>query len=228
MAKSRNILPPRRYWLKWEEEFLRQHYAHFLTEALAAVLHCTVERVLAKANSMGLHKTPELISETARKRSLEPGHGSAATRFKPGIVPANKGLRRPGWAPGRMRETQFEKGRRPHTWVPVGSYTVNTDGYLDHKVNDLPGPRHVRWKPVHRLVWEAAHGPVPDGHTVVFKPGRKTAKLELITLDAVELLTRAELMARNTIHNLPEPLRDVVRLNARLKRQIDKRAKDET
>lgn len=44
------------------------------------------------------------------------------------------------------RRTQFEKGSRPHTWLPVGSYRVVPGGsghttlILEKKVNDLPGP----------------------------------------------------------------------------------------
>lgn len=65
------------------------------------------------------------------------------------------------------KPTQFKKGSRPHTWLPIGSVRVvpggsaHTTWILEKKVNDLPGPNHVRWHPVHRLVWEAANGPVP-------------------------------------------------------------------
>jgi hypothetical protein len=125
-----------------------------------------------------------------------------------------------------MAQTQFKDGSRPHTWVPVGSYRINGDGYLDRKVNDLPGPNTVRWKPVHRLVWSDAHGPVPEGCTVVFKPGRRTTVLELITVDAVECITRAELMARNSIHNLPPALVEIHQLRGTLKRAINRKAKE--
>ena len=40
--------------------------------------------------------------------------------FKPGNVPANKGLRRPGFAPGRMAKTQFKKGHKNNTEFQVG------------------------------------------------------------------------------------------------------------
>lgn len=206
-----------------EQELVRRNYAHVYTEALAHVLKCTPAQIYRLAARMGVHKSRETIAARARELMAMPGHGSRASRFQPGHVPANKGLRRPGYAPGRMASTQFQRGNRPHTWVPVGSHRINGDGYLDLKVNDLPGPSNVRWHPVHRLVWERAHGPVPRGHAVVFRPGRRTTVLEEIALDAVELITRRELMARNTIHNLPAPLVGVIRLRGALNRQINRR-----
>lgn len=223
MTKSRGIRPPKHFWQPWQEDFLRQNYANALTVDLAKVLGMAVKRVLAKANAMGLHKSVELIAETARQRTLQPGHGSHATRIKPGQQPWNKGTHYV--AGGRSAETRFKPGKRPHTWVPVGSYTV-VEGVLEQKVNDLPGPKHVRWKPVHRLVWEKEHGPVPSGHAVVFRPGRKTTDPAQITPDALELLSRAQLMARNTCHNMPPELARLVQLRGVLNRTINAKAKE--
>ena len=83
-----------------------------------------------------------------------------------------------------------------------------------------------RWVAVHRLVWEAAHGPVPDGHVVVFLPGKRTAELDGITLDVVELVTRRELMRRNSVHQMPKELVELVRLRGVLTRQINTKAKE--
>lgn len=227
-TKSRNILPTKRWWTDIEVELLTRNYADSRTEDLATVLGRPVKYVLAKANALGLRKSRELIAQISREKMADPAHGGRTTQFQKGIVPQNKGKKMPpGWAPGRMAQTQFAKGSRPHTWVPVGSYTVNPDGHLEQKVNDDPGARHVRWKPVHRLVWEAAHGPVPAGHAVVFKPGRFSAVLEHITLDAVELVTRAELMRRNTIHRYPTELKQLIHLKGALKAQITRRLKTE-
>lgn len=223
MPKSRNILPPRRFWQPWEEQFLREHYADSLTVHLAEVLGVSIKRVLAKANSMGLKKSVALIAETARERTSRPDHGSRRTRIQPGQAPWNKGTH--FVAGGRSAETRFKPGTRPHTWVPVGSYRV-VEGMLERKVNDLPGPNTVRWKPVSRLVWEAAHGPVPPGHTVVFRPGRKTTDPALITLDALECISRDELMRRNSIHRYPPELVEIHRLRGALNRQINRLTKE--
>lgn len=227
MSKSRNILPPRRFWTEAEIDLVRQRYADTRTEDLARELRRPPGSVYQHAAKLGLKKNPELVVAMARERSSDPAHGGYACRFQKGAVPANKGKKMPeGWAPGDMASTQFKKGQMPHTWRPVGSHTVNPDGILDEKVSEAPGPRHLRWKPVHRLVWERANGPVPAGHVVVFRAGRKTTDRALITLDAVELVTRRELMRRNSFHNWPQPLEEVVLLRGRLTRQINQRTKE--
>ncbi len=216
---------PRRFWTEIELQVLREFFADSHTADLARAFGRTSNQVLAKANELGLRKSRELVAQMARERSNAPDHPSRAHRFPKGHVPANKGVQRPeGWAPGRMAATQFKPGQRPHTWVPVGSYRV-VDGTLELKFCDAPGPYTARWRPVHRIVWEAAHGPVPAGHKVAFKPGRKTTDPAGITLDALELLTHAQVLARNSIHTLHPKVRQAVRARATLTRVINHRTK---
>lgn len=152
-----------------------------------------------------------------------------ASRFQKGIVPHNKGVRRPGWSPGRMAETQFKKGRpasEARNYLPIGSLRICADGYLVRKVTDDQSIAPARrWIGVHRLVWESANGPIPHGHVVVFRPGRATTDESKITLDALEIVTRGELMKRNTIHRYPPELKQVIKLNARVQREIATRSK---
>jgi len=216
----------RKPWSEIEVKVLRWAYADSLTADIAKALGRPVGQVYAKAGKLGLRKGTEFLVTDRSGRIFKGGKLGTATQFKVGMVPANKGTRRPGYAPGNMASTQFKPGNRPHTWVPVGSFRVNPDGYLERKINDRPGESHVRWKPVHRLVWTEANGQVPPGHVVVFRPGRRTTDLAAITLDAVELVTRRELMARNTVHNLHAELLPVVRLRAQLSRVINQRAKE--
>ncbi|MFM2058428.1 MAG: hypothetical protein RLY71_2813 [Pseudomonadota bacterium] len=223
MAKSKGILPPKRFWTAEEEALMREHYADSYTSALAKYFGCSVHRVLRKANAMGLSKSAELVAEIARIRTTAPGHGSQRTRIQPGAEPWNKG--RSFEAGGRSVETRFQHGNKPHTWVPVGSLRI-VEGTLERKVNDLPGAHTVRWKPVHRLVWIEAHGEVPPGHLVVFKPGRKTLDPALITLDAVELVTREQHMLRNTVHRYGPEIASIHRLRGLVRRQINHQANE--
>ena len=139
MPKSRGILPPRVFWTAEHEAHLRQHYADTLTVDLAPLYGRTIKQVLAKANAMGLHKSIKLIADTARERSTRPGHGSQATRIKPGQEPWNKGVAGSTGHHPNTRATQFKPGKRPHTWVPIGSYRLVEGPVLEQKVNDLPG-----------------------------------------------------------------------------------------
>jgi hypothetical protein len=215
----------RQLWTPAEVALLRQHYASRLTADLAAELGRPINRVLAKANSMGLRKDPAVHAETARLRMADPKHGGRASQFKAGQVPANKGIKRPpGWAPGRMAEAQFKPGNQPHTTLPIGSYRIH-EGYLERKVSNAKGNNSKRWHGVQRLVWEAANGPTPAGHVVVFRPGRHSTVLAQITLDAVELISRAELMRRNTRHNYPQEINELISLRASITRAVHNREK---
>lgn len=220
----------RRFWTPAELQLLQQAYADTLTADLARRLGRSTANVYAKARKLGLAKSAIFVAETARQRSAQIDHGGAACRFKKGETPWNLGLHyQPG---GNAVKTQFRpgclNGRALDLVVPVGSLRVNSDGYLQSKTNDRPGVQTLRWKAVHRLVWEAAHGSVPAGHAVVFRPGRFSTKVEEITDDALELVTRAELMRRNTIHNvLPKPLAKLAQLRGALNRQINRRQAQE-
>jgi hypothetical protein len=148
-------------------------------------------------------------------------HKGHQTQFKPGLVPWNKGKHHV--AGGRSAETRFKAGNMPCTWKPVGSLRI-ADGYLQRKVTDTRCTSRD-WVAVHRLVWEAEHGPTPPGDVVVFKPGCRTAVEAEITLDAVELVSRSELMKRNSVHNLPKELVELVQLRGALNRKINARSK---
>lgn len=224
MTRSRGILRPRHRWTKRELAELERCYPHERTADLARRLGLPVYRVYAAANTRGLRKSAAFRASSASGRILRGGKLSVATQFKPGHVPANKGLRRPGWHSGRMRETQFKAGslggHAAEIVKPLGHLRVSKDGYLERKVNN-DRPFNKRWKAVHRIVWEAAHGPIPAGHVVMFKPGRRGQRLEDIAEDALELVTRAELARRNRMWTLyPKPIATSMHLLGQLRRRI--------
>ena len=227
MTRSRRILPAKRWWKPEEEAYLREHYADTLTTEIARHLGCAEKRVLSKAHAMGLHKSRALIAEIGRLRTAVPGHGAHRTVFQPGSTPWNKG--KPYVAGGRSADTRFRPGSKPHTTLPLGSHriVINKSGgpVLERKISDEPGPSNKRWHTVHRLVWEAEHGPCPLDHVIVFKPGRRTLDPALITLDAVECITREQLMERNSIHRLPPEFAEVARLKGQLVRAINHKTK---
>jgi hypothetical protein len=201
---------------------LKRRYPHEATATLATDLGITVNACYNKAHSLGLHKTAEYLASPAACRLRRGDNVGAAGRFPPGHVPANKGLRRPGWGPGRMAETQFKRGNAPHTTLPVGSYRFAKDGTLQRKIGTAKGSNSKRWRGVHELVWVEAHGPVPAKHICVFKPGLRTTVLEEITADRVECISLAENMRRNSYHNYPKPIAELIQLRGALMRKINR------
>ena len=221
MTKSRNILAPRRQWTADEIETVRINYADQPTYLIAALIGCKESAVYWMAHKLGLRKSEQYLATPFSGR-LRPGSNrGATTQFKPGHISANKGLRRPGWAPGRMRETQFRKGemhgRAEALYQPIGAERISKDGYLERKINDdLPLQR--RWRAVHLLAWEAANGPLPKGHCLTFRDGNRRN----IALDNLDLITRAERMRRNTIHRYPPELKQTIRVAGKLRRAISR------
>lgn len=80
-------------------------------------------------------------------------------RFAKGHIPANKGVK----GMQKANITSFKEGNRPHNYAPVGSERINSDDYIDIKIED---PN--KWKGKHILIWEKYNGPVPKGHAVIF------------------------------------------------------------
>jgi hypothetical protein len=214
----------KRLWSAADDAELRRLYPDTPTAKLARQLRRTLSSVYIRAYSFGLAKSAAYLASPAAGRTN--GRQGIGSRFRKGHVPANKGLRRPGWARGRMRDTQFVKGVRRGVAVtlykPIGTERVSKDGYLERKVNDdLPLQR--RWRAVHLVVWEAANGKLPAGHAIAFRNGDKAD----IRLDNMECITRAALMGRNSVHNYPEPLAKAVQLLGALNRKIRRRTHEE-
>ena len=119
----------------------------------------------------------------------------AATQFKKGHVTWNKGMKGLKCVKTGGEATQFKKGNRPQNYKPVGTELVNTDGYVVVKIAD---PR--KWRQKHILIWEAANGPVPKGHCLMFADGNPMN----VTLDNLMLITRAELAVMNKFRLITE------------------------
>ena len=218
----------KRPWTEADDAALRARYPEERTALVAKALGRSVASVYQRAYALGLLKSPAYLESPAACRTT--GRQGMCTRFRKGNVPANKGLRgRKGWAPGRMAETQFKRGVRQgvalKNWQPVGAVRVDGEGYLRIKVREArPGEAYGFgnvgvWPLLQRHVWAQAHGPIPEGYVVAFKDGNKTH----CALDNLELVSRRDLMKRNSVHNLPAPLPQVIQLLGAVRRQIRKR-----
>lgn len=223
MTKSRGILPPRHIWTDSELATLRAEYPDQVTSTIAEKLGIPIALVYKKAVNLGLRKSSKFFATDSSGRFLKGGKLSVATRFVPGQKPWNAGTHYT--AGGRSAETRFKKGEMSgaaqRNWVPVGTYRINGDGILDRKITDLGrGPRD--WEAVHRLVWKEANGPIPPNHVIVFLPGRRTTVLEEITIDAVECISRRELVLRNSIWTKDHDVARLYQLKGQITRQVNR------
>lgn len=93
-------------------------------------------------------------------RSAESRARSLATCFKPGEVHV---------APSREREVGFERvDDDGFTWVKV------RDSRVDGLQRQEPGRHNENYRLKHHIVYERAHGPIPEGCNVVFADRDKT------------------------------------------------------
>ncbi len=211
----------RRPWTPQELEALRRLYPDQKAADLARLLGRSVSSVYGAANSLGLGKSAAFRARESQDlaRRARTSRATVAAQFQPGQTPWNKGLHYV--AGGRSAETRFRPGSKPHTTLPVGSHRL-CDGYLQRKIGEARGSNSKRWRGVHELVWIEAHGAVPPGHIVVFKPGQFSNRLEEITLERVECISRAEHARRNHPRSRSPELARLVQLKGAITRQVNR------
>lgn len=185
----------RRAWSSWEDTAMTALYPDSSNEQLARLLGRTNSAIKNRANTLGIHKSEEFNKAVNRK-----------TRFSKGQQAWNKGKPHP--SSERSRETQFKKGEKPKNWVPIGAERITKEGYLQRKITDT-GVTRNDFIPVHHLVWiEHTGRPVPDGYALIFKDGDRRN----FAPENLELISRADLMRRNSIHRLPPEVTSQVRV----------------
>ncbi len=214
--RRRPCRPDHRAWTPMEDDIVRATFPYVHNQVLAGRLGRTEPAIVNRAAKLGVRKAPEYLAQHP-------------TRFQAGHKPWNTGMK--GFQPGgRSAETRFKRGEMhgaaQHNYKPIGSLRINTEGYLERKVTDAHPVPARRWVGVHRLVWESAHGPVPPGHVVRFKPGMFTNRAGEITLDRLELVSRDEHARRNhPISRDPEYAR-LVQLKGAITRQVNRIARE--
>lgn len=212
----------RRPWTPTEKGLLLVLYPELPTKWIAEILRRPFYQVYQQAAKLGLHKSDAYNDSPFACRLRRGDNVGAPHRFPKGHVPSNKGLRRPGWHRGRMRETQFKKGQRRPDTGQIGD-TRLMEGYVLVKVAMVSNvPYTVNWKLLHVLNWERDNGrELPAGHALAFRDGNR----QNVDPANLELVSRAELMRRNSYHRYPKEIARLVQLRGALNRQINKRAK---
>lgn len=204
-GRPKGLLPGERPPPVWTPErmaWLRAHRAALTIGPLTAAFN----------TRFGTRYQPDAIAQALKKHGItSPRSG----RFTPGITPWNAGMK--GFQPGgRARETQFQPGNIIWHQMPVWSYRQDTDGYWYFKVRQEspPGCSRRDWLAIHRLNWEAAHGPLAAGQVVIMLDTDPSH----CELDNLACLTRRELLFYNNITHAVPPERELRRaLVARVK-----------
>lgn len=109
------------------------------------------------------------------------------TRFKPGQVAHNKGVKL-----GHTPENAFKPGYSPANKKAIGSICVRKRKHLHYKYIKL----ETGWKPLQYHVWETAHGPMPKKHFILFRD-RNTMNCELHNLQLISFAENLSISANN-------------------------------
>ena len=204
-------------WSQSDVNTLIDLYPDHSGKEIAAILNCSVTRVYFKANKLGLKKSEQFNLSVKSGRILQLSTTGAALRFQPGQEAWNKGKSMEEYASedfiSKFRGTQFRKGNKPRNFKPIGSKRIDIDGYRQTKVDNCR-----KWAFDHRLIWEAANGPIPENMNVMFLDGNRL-NCELTNL---VLKTKAECMRQNTIRRYPEDLQQTIKILAKCERHIRK------
>lgn len=217
-----------RHWRPEQLFMLRWLYPDFKADEVAQCIGRSVGSVHRKAVLLEIGKSEAFKASFASDRiqAVNTDPRMLATRFEPGHKTWNEGVKGSTGLHENCRKTQFKPGQKPHTTAPVGAYRINvTKGIprLEQKTNDKPGPNHVRWIPVTRLVWEQHNGPIPPKHIVVFADSKQaTTVLEEITVDKLICISRKENARRNSLYSKDHELGRLAQLKGAITRQINR------
>lgn len=195
-----------------EDQFLRENYLTVPATRLSRMLGRAKTVARQRMARLGL-VVPREVADQFFKDSL----------LKKGNVSFNKGRKQTEYMTPekieRTKATRFKKGNLPHNTKPDDCITIRPDkrGVKYKFIRIGLG----NWLPLHRHVWQQAHGAIPRHMKLIFKDGN-TLNCDLCNL---ELLTPAELMLRNTVHNYPKPIAQAIQLRGALNRKINRKLK---
>jgi hypothetical protein len=101
----------------------------------------------------------------------------------------SKWVHEPGYISPLLGTLKYKPGHPKYT--PIGTEILYKNSVTMVKVAE-----HTKPKPKQRLIWEAAHGPIPEGHVVIFADRNKSN----FNLDNLLLVSREELGVMNKKH----------------------------
>lgn len=142
-----------------------------------------------KANQHGLllKEIAQLMNDTFGLQLSAQQMKDQRRRLKLTAGPAKLYMKR-----AKKNSGQFGENHRPYNRLPVGAEVIRHDGYLWRKIAE---PN--KWKQVHILLWEKAHGPLQKGEKLTFLNGDRTdirlENLAQVTCSINSILTSKKL-----------------------------------
>jgi len=157
-------------WTPQDDGFMLRFYGNKNLVCLTSLFGCSEKAIYMRALILGLSRDKEIVAEARRKWMRENEDKLLASRFKKGLVPANKGKKQADYctpeAIAKTTATRFKKGNVPHQHREVGAVRHQADGTVMIKVAD--NKNRNDWMIKSRMVWIENFGPIPEGRIIEF------------------------------------------------------------
>jgi hypothetical protein len=197
-----------------EIDRIQKEYPHMKTQDLADKMGLKYWQVSNYAHDHKILKTEEFLRSPDCNR-LDGIRGSE-TRFKKGDVSHNKGKKMSPELYEKCKGTMFKKGHKPASTKWDGYEWKDKNGYVWRRISE------GKFKQVHIIMWEEANGPVPAGCVIVFKDRNQNN----LSIDNLDCISKQDNMNRNSIIRYPRELQQLIRINHKLKREINGKEQD--
>ena len=203
-------------------ELIRSMYCYHTAKEIAESMGISITTVYNLVYKHGIKKPKEWIVNPKSGGFKKGERNSPGTEFKKGQTAHNKGKKVEPHVYKSLSRTFFPPGHVPFNNKPMYSISVRADsGGIPYKFIKI---RPQYWELLHRYMWMEAHGPIPKNMVVIFKDGN-SLNCQLSNLD---MITRQENMLRNSSNNVPEHLKEVVKLKNKLTKKIKEHGKKQT
>lgn len=212
----------RREFTPAEIDYIKKYYADNTSGELAEKLNRPICSVYNKAHALGLKKSDDFFNSGEGGRLVKGSKIGQCTRFKKGHSPKNKGKKMSAEQYEKCKHTFFKKGQKSHNEQYDGHISIRTDKRTGNSYFYIRLSKG-NYQPLHRVLWEKENGKILKGMNLIFIDGDQSN----VSLDNLQLISEAENMKRNSLHNYPKEIKDLIQLKGALQRQINKILNDE-
>lgn len=203
-------------WTDDKIETLKKEYPFKSAEKVAVILGCSTRTAWNKAFDLQIKKDRSYYIE-AGKRLEKAGEPH---RIQKGYVPKSKGKKVEEWMTDEQltnfEKRKFKKGQTPHNALEDFEIRKHNSKSRNQQYLFIKLPNKNKMVLYHKYLWELNNGKVPKGKCLIFKDGNT----ENCDLSNIECITIEENMKRNSIHNYPMEIKDLIRTNARLTNKL--------
>ena len=194
-------------------DIIKQRYPFEPTKKIADDLNLTESQVYNRAFAMRIKKDPVYLRST----QFPAGYlGGKATQFKKGQIPPNKGQKMSKEVYEKVSATMFKKGSVPSNTQPVG--TINKRQDTNGKFYSYIKVANQNWQLLNRYLWEQNFGKIPPGMIVIFKDNNE----DNFEISNLELISKKENMNRNSMHQYPLEIKQILILKNKLIKKTTK------